>query len=134
MATYKGCEGKIVLNDGSGAETVGEVTSIEITESANNNTFKTFGSCDDRTENLGKGYTVSIEGRYCNTDAGQVQIAVGDVIGWEYYPGGDVIALPPEYSGNFRVDELTISASADETVTFSVSATGDGALARANTY
>ncbi len=134
MATYKGCEGKVLLNDGSGAETVGEVTSIEITETANNNTFKTFGSCDDRTENLGKGYTVSIEGRYCNTDAGQVQIAVGDVIAWQYFVGGDVIASPPEYAGNFRIDELTISASADETVTFSITATGDGALDRNNTY
>jgi len=134
MATYKGCEGKILLNDGSGAETVGEVTSIEITETANNNTFKTFGSCDDRTETLGKGYTVSLEGRYDNSDVGQVQIAVGDIVSWEYFPGGDIIATPPEYSGSLRIDELTISASADETVTFSVSATGDGALLRTNTY
>lgn len=134
MSTYKGCEGKVVFNDGSGAETVGEVTSFELTRTANNNTFKTFGSCADRTENLGTGWTVSIEGRYCNTDPGQVQINEGDIIAMQYFPGGDVIATPPEYSGNIRIDEVTISATPDETVTFSVSATGDGDLSKTNTY
>ena len=70
MSTYKGCEGKVIFNDGSGAETVGEVTSIEVTETANNSTYKTFGDCNDKTENLGKGWTISMEGRYCNTDPG----------------------------------------------------------------
>ena len=134
MPCYRGCEGKVSFDDGTGAQTVGEVTSIEITETANNNTYKTLGGCDDKTENLGQGWSVSIEGRYCNTDPGQVQISVGDLIAFQYYPGGDVIATPPEFSGNIRIDELTISASADETVTFSISATGDGPLNRLNTY
>jgi hypothetical protein len=134
MTTYRGCEGKVIFDDGSGAQTVGEVTSVEITETANNNTFKTLGSCADRTENLGTGWSLSIEGRYCNTDPGQVQMSVGDIIAFQYFPGGDTIATPPEYAGNIRIDELTISASADETVTFSMSATGDGELSRLNTY
>jgi hypothetical protein len=134
MPTFRGCEGKIIFDDGSGAQTVGEVTSIEITETANNNTFKTFGSCDDRTENLGQGWSLSVEGRYCNTDPGQVQISVGDIIAWQYYPGGDTIDTPPEFNGNVRIDELSISASSDETVTFSLSGTGDGPLNRINTY
>ena len=134
MSTYKGCEGKIILNDGGGAETLGEVTSYELTRTANNNTFKTFGSCDDRTENLGKGWSISVEGRYCNTDAGQVQLEEGIILAHQYFPGGDTIATPPEYSGNIRIDELTLSASADETVTFSFSATGDGELTKTNTY
>lgn len=134
MATYKGCEGEVIFNDGGGAETVGEVTSFELTETANNNTYKTFGDCNDKTENLGKGWTVSIEGRYCNTDPGQVQIDVGEVLAMQYYPGGSAIVTPPEYAGNIRIDEVTISASADETVTFSLTATGDGALTKNNTY
>ena len=134
MAVYKGCEGIVKFNDGTGAQTVGEVTSFELTETANNNTFKTFGDCNDRTENLGKGWTLSIEGRYCNTDAGQVQIDVGALLAMQYFPGGDVILTPPEFSGNIRIDERSLSASADETVTFSISATGDGVLTKANTY
>lgn len=134
MSIYKGCEGKVIFTDGGGAETVGEITSFELTETANNNTYKSFGDCNDKTENLGKGWSVSMEGRYCNTDAGQVKIDIGALIAMQYFPGGDVIVTPPEFSGNIRIDERTLSASADETVTFSISATGDGELTKNNTY
>ncbi len=134
MTTYRGCEGEVIINDGGGAQTVAEVTAISITRTANNSSFKTFGSCDNRTENLSKEWSGSIEGRYSNDDPGQVQLEEGEIIALQYFPGGSGGATPPEFAGNVRIDELTIDASAEETVTFSASFTGDGALTKNNTY
>ena len=134
MSTYQGCEGEVIFNDGSGAQTVGEVTSISVTRTANNNTYKVFGDCNDKTENLSKGWSISLEGRYCNTDAGQVQIEEGKLLDMSWFPGGQAISTPPQFSGSIRIDEITLDASADETITFSLTATGDGAIVLANTY
>lgn len=136
MSTFRGCEGVIKFNNGGGLQTVVEVTSIELGESSNIKQYKTIGGdCTDKTKDLGKSYTLNVEGNYCADDAGQVQLDTGSLLAFEYWPGGDAVpATDPLFSGNIRISELTRSASPDEDVTFSMSSIGDGALTKTNTW
>lgn len=136
MSTFTGCEGIVEINDGGGLQIMAEVTSIEITRTANIKQYKTIqGDCTDKTKSLGTSFSVSVEGNYCPDDPGQAQLEEGKLVTVRYWPGGNATpATDPLYEGSVRIEELSVSASPDEDVAFSMSGIGQGALAKTNTF
>jgi hypothetical protein len=124
MATHKGSEGTVK----SGANTVAEIRSYTITETADVLEDTTMGDASRTYLASLKTFTGSIECFWDETDTnGQMSLDPGSTVTINIYPegssSGDVY-----YTGSVIITERSITASFDGMVEASFSFQGTGAL------
>jgi predicted secreted protein len=124
MATHKGSEGTVK----SGANTIAEIRSYTITETADTLEDTTMGDASRSYLASLKTFTGSIECFWDETDAqGQGSLDVGSSVTINVYPEGSQTG-DVYYTGTVIVTEKTITASFDGMVEASFSFQGTGAL------
>ena len=135
MATVKGCEAIIQINDGAADQTVGFSTSWTLTETAESNEKKYLGSCDPVVLSSGITRTLAWEGDYDATDVGQVLHVIDTTKNIKVYPAGGGGAGDALFEGEFFIESVEQSGAADDdTVTFSISAKQNGTFSKSNTW
>ncbi len=136
MATVKGCEGVIKINDGSTDQIIGFTTSWTLSETAENNEKKYLGSCDPVVLSSGVTRTLAWEGDYDATDVGQVEQVIDTTKTIQVYPAGNGGGgSDPLFEGEFFIESVEQSGAADDdTVTFSISAKQNGTFTKTNTW
>lgn len=123
MATHTGSEGTIKV----GSDTVGEIRSYSISETADTIEDTTMGD-SSRTYKTGlKSFTASVDVFWDETDAGQTALSVGSSVTFNVYPEGATTG-DKYYSGTALVTGLTINGSSDGMVEASLTLQGTGAL------
>lgn len=120
--TFKSCEGLIRIEDPAMPgtfNTVGEVTSYNLEESANIKKYFKIGTCQEQSGVTGISRTMSFEGNLDPTDAGQPDLVkIGDVVSLEVYPRGNS-AGKEKWSIDGVVSSVSRNASGDDFLTFS---------------
>jgi predicted secreted protein len=124
MATHKGSEGTVK----SGANTVAEIRSYTITETADVLEDTTMGDASRTYLASLKTFTGSIECFWDETDTnGQMSLDPGSTVTINIYPEGSSSG-DTYYSGSVIITEKSITASFDGMVEASFSFQGTGAL------
>jgi hypothetical protein len=136
MATTRGCNAVVKINDGAADQVVGFATSWTLTETAENNEKKYLGSCDPIVLSSGVTRTLAWEGDYDPADVGQVEQVIDTTKTVQVYPAGDAApATDPLFEGQFFIESVEQSGAADDdTVTFSISSKQNGTFAKTNTW
>jgi len=124
MATHKGSEGTVK----SGSNTVAEIRSYTITETADVLEDTTMGDASRTYLASLKTFTGSIECFWDETDTnGQMSLDPGSTVTINIYPEGSSSG-DTYYSGSVIITEKSITASFDGMVEASFSFQGTGAL------
>ena len=124
MATHKGSEGVVKV----GANTVAEVRSYTITESADTLEDTSMGDTARTYKSSLTTFTGSIDALWDETDTtGQGALTIGSEVTFAVYPEGDT-AGDTYYSGTAIVTEVSRTGSFDGLVEASISVQGTGAL------
>ena len=124
MATHKGSEGVVKV----GANTVAEVRSYTITESADTLEDTSMGDSARTYKSSLTTFTGSIDALWDETDTtGQGALTIGSEVTFAVYPEGDTSG-DTYYSGTAIVTEVSRTGSFDGLVEASVSVQGTGAL------
>lgn len=124
MATHKGSEGVVKV----GANTVAEVRSYTITESADTLEDTSMGDSARTYKPSLTTFTGSIDALWDETDTtGQGALSIGAEVTFAVYPEGDA-STDTYYTGTAIVTEVSRTGSFDGLVEASVSLQGTGAL------
>jgi predicted secreted protein len=124
MATHKGSEGVVKV----GANTVAEVRSYTITESADTLEDTSMGDSARTYKPSLTTFTGSIDALWDETDTtGQGALSIGAEVTFAVYPEGDS-STDTYYTGTAIVTEVSRTGSFDGLVEASVSLQGTGAL------
>jgi predicted secreted protein len=124
MATHKGSEGVVKV----GANTVAEIRSYTITESADTLEDTSMGDSARTYKPSLTTFTGSIDALWDETDTtGQGALSIGAEVTFAVYPEGDTSG-DTYYTGTAIVTEVSRTGSFDGLVEASVSLQGTGAL------
>tara|TARA_R100000742_G_C4260714_1_gene78517 strand:- start:585 stop:974 length:390 start_codon:yes stop_codon:yes gene_type:complete len=124
MAIHKGSEGLVKV----GANTVAEVKSYSIDETADTIESTSMGDAAKTFESSLTSFSGSVECHYDETDTnGQVAMSIGSSITLNLYPEG-AASGDTYYTGTAIITGKTVSASHDGLVEASISFQGSGAL------
>lgn len=123
MATHTGSEGTLKV----GANTIGEIRSFSISESANTLEDTSMGDAARTYKPSLTTFTGSVDVFWDELDAGQVALVVGSSVTFSAYPEG-ATAGDKYYTGTAIVTGLTINSSFDGMVEASITLQGTGAL------
>lgn len=124
MATHKGSEGVVKV----GANTVAEIRSYTITESADTLEDTSMGDSARTYKPSLTTFTGSIDALWDETDTtGQGALSIGAEVTFAVYPEGDTSG-DTYYTGSAIVTEVSRTGSFDGLVEASVSLQGTGAL------
>jgi len=132
----KGKKGRFKVIDSANAEQiVVDTDDFSFNESNEVDTFAVHGEDGEQAEDSVDSYEISLNGIYSTDDAGQVELAVGKTIGWAFYLDKDETGpTGSSWSGNAKISSIERSAPADDKVTFSLSATGNGSATKTNAW
>ncbi len=129
----KGCEGTLHLTDnGSNLQLVIDTQNMSITETAETETINVHGDCNAITVASSNSYEVSFDGLMSTDDLGQAEIRIGQTVSWTWFMTEGQLGTDPSYSGDFVINSIEKSFPSDSRVTFSISASGSGALVKSN--
>lgn len=123
MATHTGSEGTLKV----GANTIGEIRSFSISESADTLEDTSMGDAARTYKPSLTTFTGSVDVFWDELDAGQVALVVGASVTFSAYPEG-ATAGDKYYTGTAIVTGLTVNSSFDGMVEASISLQGTGAL------
>ena len=123
MATHTGSEGTLKV----GANTVGEIRSFSISESAATLEDTSMGDVARTFKSSLTTFTGSVDVFWDEADTGQMAMTVGSSITFSAYPEG-ATAGDKYYTGSAIVTGLTINSSFDGMVEASITLQGTGAL------
>lgn len=124
MSIHKGSEGLVKV----GANTVAEVRSYSIDESADTIESTSMGDAAKTFESSLTSFSGSVECFWDETDTtGQVAMSIGSTITLNLYPEG-ADSGDTYYSGSAIITGKTVSGSHDGLVEASISFQGSGAL------
>jgi hypothetical protein len=123
MATHTGSEGTLKV----GANTIGEIRSFSISESADTLEDTSMGDVARTYKSSLTTFTGSVDVFWDELDAGQVAMVVGASVTFSAYPEG-ATAGDKYYTGTAIVTGLTINSSFDGMVEASITLQGTGAL------
>lgn len=126
MATHTGSEGTLKV----GANTIGEIRSFSISESADTLEDTSMGDAARTYKPSLTTFTGSVDVFWDEADAGQVALVVGASVTFSAYPEG-ATAGDKYYTGTAIVTGLTVNSSFDGMVEASISLQGTGALSLA---
>lgn len=126
MATHTGSEGTLKV----GANTIGEIRSFSISESADTLEDTSMGDAARTYKPSLTTFTGSVDVFWDELDAGQVALVVGASVTFSAYPEG-ATAGDKYYTGTAIVTGLTVNSSFDGMVEASISLQGTGVLALA---
>lgn len=124
MATHTGSEGTLKV----GANTIGEIRSFSISESADTLEDTSMGDAARTYKPSLTTFTGSVEVFWDEADAGQMAMTVGASVTFSAYPEG-ATAGDKYYTGTAIVTGLTINSSFDGMVEASITLQGTGVLA-----
>lgn len=124
MATHTGSEGTLKV----GANTIGEIRSFSISESADTLEDTSMGDAARTYKPSLTTFTGSVDVFWDELDAGQVALVVGSSVTFSAYPEG-ATAGDKYYTGTAIVTGLTINSSFDGMVEASITLQGTGVLA-----
>ena len=138
MATYKGCDGKIVIKESGPADpaiAVSELNSWSITYSFTAQEFRPIGKYYPVRGISAADWSLSLSGYFDFLDAGQNLFTAGAVRYFEIYPIGDTDPPnDPIMQGFCFIGSVDTSGSPDELVPVSISGTGCSELEAINTF
>lgn len=123
MATHTGSEGTLKV----GANTIGEIRSFSISESAVTLEDTSMGDVARTYKSSLTTFTGSVDVFWDEADSGQMAMTVGASITFSAYPEG-ATAGDKYYTGSAIVTGLTINSSFDGMVEASITLQGTGAL------
>jgi len=123
MATHTGSEGTLKV----GANTIGEIRSFSISESADTLEDTSMGDAARTYKSSLTTFTGSVDVFWDEADAGQMAMTVGASVTFSAYPEG-ATAGDKYYTGSAIVTGLTINSSFDGMVEASITLQGTGAL------
>ena len=123
MATHTGSEGTLKV----GANTIGEIRSFSISESADTLEDTSMGDAARTYKPSLTTFTGSVDVFWDEADAGQMAMTVGASVTFSAYPEG-ATAGDKYYTGTAIVTGLTINSSFDGMVEASITLQGTGAL------
>lgn len=123
MATHTGSEGTLKV----GANTIGEIRSFSISESADTLEDTSMGDAARTYKPSLTTFTGSVDVFWDEADSGQMAMTVGASITFSAYPEG-ATAGDKYYTGTAIVTGLTINSSFDGMVEASMTLQGTGAL------
>jgi hypothetical protein len=123
MATHTGSEGTLKV----GANTIGEIRSFSISESADTLEDTSMGDAARTYKPSLTTFTGSVDVFWDEADSGQMAMTVGASITFSAYPEG-ATAGDKYYTGSAIVTGLTINSSFDGMVEASITLQGTGAL------
>jgi hypothetical protein len=123
MATHTGSEGTLKV----GANTVGEIRSFSISESADTLEDTSMGDVARTFKSSLTTFTGSVDVFWDEADAGQMAMTVGASVTFSAYPEG-ATAGDKYYTGSAIVTGLTVNSSFDGMVEASITLQGTGAL------
>lgn len=123
MATHTGSEGTLKV----GTDTIGEIRSFSISESADTLEDTTMGDASRTYKASLKTFTASVDVFWDEADAGQTAMAVGSTVTFSAYPEGATTG-DKYYTGSAIVTGLTVNSSFDGMVEASITLQGTGAL------
>jgi hypothetical protein len=123
MATHTGSEGTLKV----GANTIGEIRSFSISESADTLEDTSMGDVARTYKSSLTTFTGSVDVFWDELDAGQVAMVVGASVTFSAYPEG-ATAGDKYYTGTAIVTGLTVNSSFDGMVEASITLQGTGAL------
>jgi hypothetical protein len=123
MATHTGSEGTLKV----GANTIGEIRSFSISESADTLEDTSMGDVARTYKSSLTTFTGSVDVFWDEADSGQMAMTVGASITFSAYPEG-ATAGDKYYTGTAIVTGLTINSSFDGMVEASMTLQGTGAL------
>lgn len=123
MATHTGSEGTLKV----GANTIGEIRSFSISESADTLEDTSMGDAARTYKPSLTTFTGSVDVFWDEADSGQMAMTVGASITFSAYPEG-ATAGDKYYTGTAIVTGLTINSSFDGMVEASITLQGTGAL------
>lgn len=123
MATHTGSEGTLKV----GANTIGEIRSFSISESADTLEDTSMGDVARTYKSSLTTFTGSVDVFWDEADAGQMAMTVGAIVTFSAYPEG-ATAGDKYYTGSAIVTGLTVSSSVDGMVEASITLQGTGAL------
>lgn len=126
MATHTGSEGTLKV----GANTIGEIRSFSISESADTLEDTSMGDAARTYKPSLTTFTGSVDVFWDEADTGQMAMTVGASITFSAYPEG-ATAGDKYYTGSAIVTGLTINSSFDGMVEASITLQGTGALSLA---
>ena len=124
MSVLKGYNGSI----DAGSNTVGEVKSFTVTQSADIQETSSLGNAWATNTSTIKRWTASLEANFDIADSGQVDLRPGDEVAATFYVGGTSGAGNASYSGTLVVESFDITNDVAGIVSVSISGTGSGAL------
>jgi hypothetical protein len=124
MATHTGSEGTLKV----GANTIGEIRSFSISESADTLEDTSMGDAARTYKPSLTTFTGSVDVFWDEADAGQMAMTVGASVTFSAYPEG-ATAGDKYYTGSAIVTGLTINSSFDGMVEASITLQGTGVLA-----
>jgi hypothetical protein len=123
MATHTGSEGTLKV----GANTIGEIRSFSISESADTLEDTSMGDVARTYKSSLTTFTGSVDVFWDEADAGQMAMTVGASVTFSAYPEG-ATAGDKYYTGSAIVTGLTVNSSFDGMVEASITLQGTGAL------
>jgi predicted secreted protein len=123
MATHTGSEGTLKV----GANTIGEIRSFSISESADTLEDTSMGDAARTYKPSLTTFTGSVDVFWDEADAGQVALVVGSSVTFSAYPES-ATAGDKYYTGTAIVTGLTVNSSFDGMVEASITLQGTGAL------
>jgi hypothetical protein len=124
MATHTGSEGTLKV----GANTIGEIRSFSISESADTLEDTSMGDAARTYKPSLTTFTGSVDVFWDEADTGQMAMTVGASVTFSAYPEG-ATAGDKYYTGTAIVTGLTINSSFDGMVEASITLQGTGVLA-----
>jgi hypothetical protein len=123
MATHTGSEGTLKV----GANTIGEIRSFSISESADTLEDTSMGDAARTYKPSLTTFTGSVDVFWDEADAGQMAMTVGASVTFSAYPEG-ATSGDKYYTGSAIVTGLTVNSSFDGMVEASITLQGTGAL------
>lgn len=126
MATHTGSEGTLKV----GANTIGEIRSFSISESADTLEDTSMGDVARTYKSSLTTFTGSVDVFWDEADVGQMALIVGASVTFSAYPEG-ATAGDKYYTGTAIVTGLTVNSSFDGMVEASITLQGTGALSLA---
>jgi len=138
MATYVGCEAKIVIKENGPTDPpilIGELNSWAINYSFSAEEFRPLGGYYPNRGISAADWSLSISGYFDQLDAGQSLLKAGAIRYFEVYPIGDFApGSDPIMSGFGYLPALDTSGSPDEQLPISTNITGTSELEAINTF
>lgn len=123
MATHKGKEGTVNI----GAQTVGELRSFEVTETANEVDTSTMGSDWTGVDSTQSSWKASANMFFDPDDAAQQLMIIGTKVAVEFYPQGETTGLVQQ-TGTALITSIGRPQAHDNIIERNFELTGDGAL------